>query len=225
MELQVFDASFRWLRRAARPASGVLRMRHGGRWWWLLAFLWGSKAMAALAITGEVLIEPSASTLRRGDFATITYTITNIGDETLDFAGMGTTFVQSGPSSTIFPSATAATAPCTFQLLDGSPPPGQSAIVVNSVGFRPNPIAPGASRQCVTGLQVSSTAAGPFAQSFTIGGTRGGQTVSVQRIIAFGLGANPGAVPAVSTWGVALLAGILVLVGHRRFHSIGLGST
>lgn len=188
-------------------------------WFVLLALACGGPAAAAVAITGDIRIDPPASTLRRGDIATITYTITNTGDEAIDFASAGTTYRQFGPMSTVFPFATTATPPCTFQLLDGSPPPGQPAIVVNTVGFRPAVTPPGESRQCVTGLQVSPDTAGPFEQSFIIAGTRNAQTVYIQRVVSFGLGVNASVVPALSTWGMTLLAALLLVFGHRRFQS------
>lgn len=195
-------------------------MRHAAPGWALLALLWASDAMATLAITGEVMIEPAPATLRRGDTATLTYILTNTGDEPLDFATSGTTYIQFGPTSTVFPFPTAATPPCTFQLLDFSAPPGQPPIVVNTNSFHPRPIPPGESRRCVIGLLVSSEAAGPFVQQFGFSGTRAGRTVTAAQSITFNLGQpQPSSVPTTSTGALVFLAAILLLFGHRRFSS------
>jgi len=191
-------------------------MRHAAPWWALVALLWASDAMATLAITGEVLIEPAPATLRRGDVATLTYTITNTGDEPFDRAASGTTYIQFGPTSTVFPFPTTATPPCAFQLLDFSAPPGQPATVANTNTFLPAPIAPGESRQCVMGLQVSPTAGGPFVQRFSLSGSHGLERVSVARNIVFNLGEQqPSSVPAVSNWGLGLLGLLLLAYGRR----------
>ena len=192
-------------------------MAIGTRWWVLWTLLASaSDAMATLAITGEVLIDPPAATLLRGQTATLTYTLTNTGDEPFDAAFSGTVYIQEGPTSTVFPFPTAATPPCTFQLQDLSPAPGQPTTVGNTNSFHPRPIPPGESRQCVMGLQVSPQTAGPFVQRFGISGTRGSRTVSVARNIAFNLGQpQPSSVPAISNWGLALL-GLLVLAFGRR---------
>lgn len=191
-----------------------------GVWCWVLCTLFlGGEATATLAITGEVLIEPPAATLLRGQTATITYIITNTGDEPLDRAASGTLYFNEGPTSTVFPFPTAATPPCAFQLVDLSAPPGQPAIVGNTNTFLPAPIAPGESRRCAMGLQVSSQAGGPFVQQFLVSGSRGNQQVLVARDIAFPLGQTSFPVPAGSVLGLVLLAATLLAIGYRRLPS------
>jgi len=193
-------------------------MRFGARWWVLLAMLgFGSEAAATLAIAGEVLIEPPAATLLRGQTATLTFTVTNIGDEPFDRAAWTTTYFREGPTSTVFTFSTAATPPCTFSGFEFDQPPNQPGINAAGGSFHPRPIAPGESRICVIGVRVSNQAAGPFVQTFGISGTRAEQSVGVTRSLAFNLG-EPQAqrVPAISAWGVALLTLLLLEVGRRR---------
>jgi len=195
-------------------------MRFGARWWVLLAVLgFGSEAAATLAIAGEVLIEPPAATLLRGQTATLTFTVTNIGNEPFDRAHWGTSFFQGGSTSTVFTFSTAATPPCVYQEFqaDGGPPGTPPGITAASGSFHPRPIAPGESRICVIGVRVSSQAASPFVQTFGISGTREEQSVGITRSLAFNLG-EPQAqrVPAISAWGLALLTLLLLEVGRRR---------
>lgn len=97
-------------------------MRFGARWWVLLATLsFGTEAMATLAIAGEVLIESPAATLLRGQTATLTFSVTNIGDETFDRANWGTSFFREGPTSTVYTFSTAATPPCVYHEFQGDP--------------------------------------------------------------------------------------------------------
>ncbi len=197
-------------------------MRFGARWWVLLAMLgFGSEAAATLAIAGEVLIEPPAATLLRGQTATLTFTVTNLGDEPLDRAGWGTGFFREGPTSTVFTFSTAATPPCVYQEFQGDPgpPPNRPGITAASGSFHPRPIAPGESRICVIGVTVSTQAAGPFVQTFSFTGYRAEQSVGIARSLAFNLGVQQALpAPAISAWGVALLTLLLLEVGRR--HSV-----
>jgi len=160
----------------------------GLSWLLLLALLVsGSKAMATLAITGEVVIEPHPSVLVRGQQATITYILTNTGDEPFEIAGSSFDYRTDGPLSTLFPFPTDATSPCGFQLLHFSGPPGVPGYVINSILFQPRPIEPGETRQCVTGLQVSAQTAGPFVKRFGFSGVRGDRTASASQHVTFTL--------------------------------------
>ena len=178
-------------------------------------FTWGGDAMATLAITSQVIIDPPASLLLRGQQATVTYIITNTGDEPLEIPNAGFEYRSFGPLSTLFPFQTAATPPCGFQLLDFSTPPGVPSFVVNTLTFQPRPIAPGESRQCVTGLEVSAQTAGPFVQQFGFNASSGDRVVSEQHFVTFTLGEPPLLVPAFSWWSLALLSIlILTLAGY-----------
>ncbi len=129
-------------------------MKVSVRVWVLLALSVGcGNAMALLTIEGTVVIEPAPATLLRGQTATITYTVTNIGDEAWDAAAVGVEYFESGPTSTVLPVPTAATPPCVSQFVDfPSPIPGAPTYVVNTNTLYPRPILPGESRQCVMDL-------------------------------------------------------------------------
>lgn len=176
----------------------------------------GGDAMATLAITGDVVIEPHPSVLLRGQQATITYTLTNTGDEPLDLASSGFDYRTDGPLSTLFPFPTAATPPCGFQLLHFSAPPGVPGFVVNTNTFLPWPIEPGETRQCVTGLQVSAQTAGPFVHRFRFSGARGDRNVSASQQFTFTLGEQPMLIPASSGWSLAFMGALLLLLGVFR---------
>lgn len=168
-----------------------------------------SKALATLAISGVVLIEPDPSILLRGQTATLTYTITNTGDESIDVATAGTDYYDWGPTSTLFPLGTAATPPCTMTYVDFIAPPGQPPAVVNTVFFQPRPVLPGETRQCVMEITVSEETDGPFVQQFGFTGARGVRNVSVSQNVFFSLGQTT-AVPALSPFSLgALILGLL----------------
>jgi len=177
---------------------------------------WGGEAVATLAITSEVIIDPHPSVLLRGQQATVTYILTNTGDEPLEIASSGFDYRTFGPLSTLFPFPTAATPPCGFQLLDFSTPPGVPGFVVNTNTFLPWPIEPGETRQCVTGLQVSAQTAGPFVQRFGFNGSRGNRSVSAPQFVTFTLGEQPMLIPASSGWSLVFMAALLLLLGVFR---------
>jgi hypothetical protein len=188
------------------------------RWLALLGLCAGcDNAMATLAITGEVVIDPPAASLLRGQTATLTYTLINSGDETLEIAAAGTVYRTFGPTSTVFLVPTASTPPCTVQTLDLSPLPGQPGAVAITSSFRPRPIPPGESRQCVMGLVISTEASGPFVQQFGFSGLIGDRSVDIAQNIFFPLGEQPKPIPTASPWGLALLSILmLTLGGYRR---------
>jgi len=191
----------------------------------LVLLAWGTDALATLAITGDVVIEPHPSVLLRGQQATITYTLTNTGDEPLDAASSGFDYRTFGPLSTLFPFPLAATPPCGFSLVDFSTPPGVPGFVVNTNTFQPRPIEPGETRQCVTGLQVSAETAGPFVHRFGFSGVRDGRNVFTAQFVTFTLGEPPLLVPAVSPWGLALLSILmLTLASYRRLREWTFGN-
>lgn len=194
------------------------KMRFGARWWILLVLMGsGSEAKATLAITGSVLIEPPAAPLLRGQTATATFTVTNIGDEPLDRAGWGTSFFREGPTSTVFLFSTTATPPCIYQEFQADPPPNQAGITASSIAFHPRPIAPGESRTCVIEVQVSPQAAGPFVQMFRLVGYRADRFVIMDQSVAFNLGQPQSLpVPTISAWGLLFLTLLLLEVGRRR---------
>ena len=178
---------------------------------WVFLCATSSNATAVLAISGSVVIDPYPSTLMRGQSATITYTITNTGDEPLDSAAIGTGYYAWGPRSTIFPLATIATSPCLVRYDDLSPRPGEPAIVLNAVFFRPIPLLPGETRQCVMEISVSEETAGPFVQQFGFTGARGAQSTNVSQSVFFSLGLTT-AVPALSPLGLGtLMLGVLAI--------------
>lgn len=190
-------------------------MSIGARWWVLLALSVGcDNAMAVLAIEGTVVIEPSPTTLLRGQTATLTYMLTNTGDEPLDFAAAGVSYFETGPTSTVLPEPTAATPPCDPQFLDLSPLPGQPVFVINSNAFNPTPIAPGDSRLCVMNLVVSPEAAGPFVVQFSFVGLRGAAEVNTAQEVLFTLGTSA-AVPVLEWPSMALLVLLISLMGAR----------
>ncbi len=191
-------------------------MKVGMRVWALLALSMGcGSAMAVLSIEGTVLIEPPPATLLRGDVATLTYTMTNTGDEPLDFATSGTGYWQEGAGSTVYPLPNAGTLPCLAQFVDFSGPPGQSAFVVNTNLLFPWPIPPGESRLCVMELAVSMEAAGPFTQRFGFTGTRGTQRVNVGQDVVFNLGQGAVAVPVFGWPAQLLLVFLIPLLGAK----------
>lgn len=191
-------------------------MNTGMRGWVLLALSLGcSNAMALLAIEGTVVIEPAPATLLRGEIATLTYTITNTGDEPLDFATAGTGYYEQGPTSTVLPMPNAATPPCSAQFLDFSPLPGQPTFVINTNSFYPRPIPAGESRQCAMELMVSPEAGGPFVQWFGFTGIRGTQNVHMGQYVAFNLGQGAVAVPAGGWLYASILALLVFLLGAR----------
>jgi hypothetical protein len=191
-------------------------MKHGASWWVVFAlFVLCGNAMAVVAIEGTILIEPPPATLLRGQTATITYTVTNTGDEPLDYAVSGTEYWEEGPTSTVYPLPTAATPPCFVNFVDFSGPPGQSAYVVSTTFFRPELIPPGESRQCVMDLLVSPNAAGPFVQRFGFNGVRGTQIVRTSQEFAFNLGQGAIAVPFLGWPSGALLLVLLVFSAAR----------
>lgn len=182
----------------------------------LVLLAWGREAMATLAITSEVVIDPHPSVLLRGQQATITYTITNTGDEPLELASAGFDYRSFGPLSTLFPFPTAATPPCGFSLFDLSTPPGVPGFVVNTNTFQPRPVEPGETRHCVTGLQVSAATAGPFVKRFGVSGTRGNQTVSAPHFVTFTLGEQPMMIPTLSWLSLSLAGVLMLLLGVNR---------
>ncbi len=195
-------------------------MKRSRQWLVVVAFcLTCSNAMATLAIAGSVAIAPDAKFLLRGQTASLTYTITNIGDEPLEEASAGTFYFGWGPSSTIFPSGTAATAPCIMTFFDLSPVPGQAPAVINTVFFRPTPVLPGETRECVLEISVSQEAGGPFTQQFGITGSRGNQSTTVSQFIFFPLG-QVAAVPTASLFAwMALVLSVMfsgTLIARRR---------
>jgi hypothetical protein len=185
-------------------------------WLTCLLLFAGADVWAALAVTGEVTINPPPASLLRGQTAELRLTVTNTGDEPLDRASSGTLFRSFGPTSTVFLTPTSATPPCLTQFLDLSPPPGQPAIVINSNTFMPTPIAPGESRECTLLLQVSPDAEAPFVQRFSISGSRNDQRVSVERFVTFTLGEQPTPISASSRWSLGLMGGLLLLLGVFR---------
>jgi hypothetical protein len=178
---------------------------------------WSGPAIAALSISGTVVVEPHPSALKRGQQASVTYTITNTGDEPLDYAGAGFTYRTFGPLSTLFPFPTEGTPPCGFRLLDLSTPPGLPGFVANTVDFSPVPIQPGETRQCTTGLRISAETAGPFVQRFAFSGLRDGRSVSSQLHVVFTLGEPPLAIPALTIWAFAFASLAVLLAGLYRF--------
>lgn len=192
-------------------------------------FGWGAPAFAALSISGTVVVEPHPSTLTRGQEATVTYTLTNTGDEPIELATVGFPYRSSGPLSTVLPFRTAATPPCLYRLrvLPGpfeapgavespakwSPVP---PFLEKSIEFAPLPIEPGGTRRCVAALRVSPETAGSFVQTFNFQASRGEQSVMQTRSVVFGLGESATAIPAVSTWSLALASLLLLLLGVIR---------
>ncbi len=185
---------------------------------WLLLPLFGvacSNALATLSLSGNVTVEPDPRGLLRGQTATIVFTIANTGDEPFDEAVTGTTYFDWGPTSTIFPAGTAATPPCTFTLVDFSPPPGQPPLVGLTLFFRPVPLLPGETRQCVMEIAVSTEAAGPFTQSFGFNGSRGGRVAFFEQSVHFGLG-QVNAVPAQSQLFSLVLVLAVLVIAYRH---------
>lgn len=183
-----------------------------------------SNATATLAISGTVLIDPDPSILLRGQTATVTYTITNTGDEPLEFAYAQTDYVTLGPESSVFPHASAASPPCVVIDDSLSPlPPGKPSYYFNFTQFHPMPLLPGGTRQCVVEITVSGEADGPFIQWFGLHarlGTRYAATVS--QSFLFTLGGRAAPVPTLSRLGLsALLLGLLAAgaVFTRTFHT------
>jgi hypothetical protein len=183
----------------------------------LLLCLVSSSAIATLAISGTVAIQPDPSVLLRGQTATITYTITNTGDEPLDRVYGGTGYYDWGPTSTIFPIGTVATPPCYLTYFDLSPLPGNPPYWIVTVFFQPWPLLLGESRQCVMELTVSKEAAGPFVQQFGFTGGRGNQSTSISQSVFFGLGQTT-AVPALSPIGLIALILSMLAIGTMLAH-------
>lgn len=189
----------------------------------------GAPAFAGLSISGTVVVEPNPSTLLRGHEATVTYTLTNTGDEPIELATVGFPYRSSGPLSTVLPFRTAATPPCLYRLraLPGpfevpgavespakwSPVP---PFLEKTIEFSPLPIEPGGTRRCVAALRVSAQAAGPFVQTFNFQASRGAQSVMQTRSVVFGLGESAVAIPAVSTRSLALASLLVLLLGVFR---------
>lgn len=198
--------------------------------WAVSALLvWGAPAVAALSISGTVVVEPHPSTLLRGQQATVTYTLTNSGDEPIELATVGFPYRSSGPLSTVLPFRTAATPPCAYRLrvLPGSfEVPGAvesqakwspvPPFLEKSIEFAPLPIEPGGTRRCVAALRVSPETAGPFVQTFNFQASRGAQSVTQTRSVVFGLGVSAIAIPAASTWSLALASLLVLLLGVFR---------
>lgn len=67
----------------------------------LMLLAWCTNALATLAIRGDVVIDPHPSVLLRGQQATVTYMLTNIGDEPLELASAGFDYRTFGPLSTL----------------------------------------------------------------------------------------------------------------------------
>lgn len=192
-------------------------MKMGARWWALLALSVGcGSALALLAVEGSVTIDPSPAMLLRGQTATITYTVTNIGDEAWDAAAVGVEYFESGPTSSVLPVPTAATPPCVSQFVDfPSPIPGAPTYVVNTNTLYPRPILPGESRQCVMDLVVSPDAAGPFVQLFSLTGSLNGQIAYTSQEVAFNLGQGAVAVPALMWPSLVVLVLLVSWLGAR----------
>jgi hypothetical protein len=186
--------------------------------WWLLVALAAAcgNAEAILSTSLEVIVEPPAASLLRGQSAIATITLTNTGDEPLDSAGAGFTYLAFGPGSTLFPFGTPSTPPCILQIQDLSPVPGQPGVFGVSGSLYPLPILPGESRQCRIGIDVSSEAGGPFVVMFSSGASREGQTVFSTREVFFPLGEQPTSISATSPSGLAILGLVaLMLAGWR----------
>ncbi len=192
-------------------------MNIGARWWAMLVLSVGcGNALALLAVEGSVTIDPSPATLLRGQTATITYTVTNIGDEAWDAAAVGVEYFESGPTSTVLPVPTAQTPPCVSQFVDfPSPIAGAPTYVVNTNTLYPRPVLPGESRQCVMDLVVSPDAAGPFVQLFSLTGSLNGQIAYTSQVVAFNLGQGAVAVPLLGGPAHLLLVLLISLVGAR----------
>lgn len=196
----------------------------------VLALLaWAAPANAALSISGSVVVEAHSSSLLRGQQATITYTLTNTGDEPIDLATVGFSYRSSGPLSTALPFQTSATPPCVYRLrvLPGPPEAAGAAkraakwspvppFLEKTIEFAPAPIEPGGTRRCVAGLRVSTQAAGPFVQTFNFQASRGAQSVTQTRSVVFRLGESAIAIPAVSTWSLALASVLVLMMGVFR---------
>jgi hypothetical protein len=190
---------------------------------------WSGSAISALSISGTVVVEPHPSTLMRGQEATVTYTLTNIGDEPIELATVGFPYRSSGPLSTVQPFQTAATPPCVYRLRVLPGPPelagaGKSTakwspvppFLEKSIEFSPLPIEPGGTRRCVAALRVSPDTAGPFVQTFNFQASRGAQSVMQTRSVVFSLGESAIAISAVSTWSLAIASLLVLLVGVFR---------
>ncbi len=190
------------------------------RWWVLLALCAGcGNAAAVLAIQGTVFIDPPPATLLRGQSATLTYTLTNTGNEAIDVGAVATGFYADGPTSTIIIEPSAATLPCTMGILDLSPQPGQPTFYYVSTFFEPFPILPGESRQCEVSLTVSPDAGSAFTQRFYFSGAIGTQSVDIFQDVVFNLGEMPTVVPTLrwpANFILMLLIGLLGAMLVRR---------
>ncbi len=172
-------------------------------------------AVALLAIEGTVVIDPPPATLLRGQTATITYTVTNTGDEPLEVLVAGTEYYERGPLSTVLVSPTPATAPCLVGVFDASPRPGEPLYVVNTNSFLPRPVLPGESRQCVMDLMVSPEAAAPFVKHFGFLASRGATSITSSQVVTFNLGEEAIAIPTLRWLGVVFLTLLVGLAGAR----------
>lgn len=171
----------------------------------------GSGAMAALALTGSVVITPDPAVLLRGQTATVTYTITNTGDEPFQ-PFSGTNYYDWGPTSTVYLLPNASTPPCSIQYTDLSPLPGNPPFVFATVLLLPQPLLPGDTRQCVSDLVVSTEAAGPFVQRFGLAGATATQSINLGQEFAFPWGDPGRSIPSMQPAGrIALILGALLL--------------
>lgn len=186
----------------------------------LLSVAFAGSAAATVAISATIVIEPDPGTLLRGQTATLTYTVTNVGDEPLQGAFASTGYINFGPQTTIFPVATPATAPClNGDFAEPLPPPLPSSFL-NTTTFRPVPILPGEIRVCVIEITLSADAAGPFVQPFLFS-TQPATTnpAPLRRNVYFGLGEDQ-PVPTLSMAGGGLLLCCLgILAWWTRFGS------
>jgi hypothetical protein len=85
-----------------------------------------------------------------------------------------------------------------------------------TIEFAPAPIEPGETRRCVAALRVSAQTAGPFVQTFNFHASRGEQSVTQTRSVVFRLGESAIAIPAASTWSLALASVLVLMMGVFR---------
>ncbi len=158
-------------------------------------------------------ITPAAETLRRGDFAELTFTVDNVASVPLDEVTVGFTFRTFGPESTLFPFRVDATLPCFYAVEGPSPRPGQPGVNVLSISVLPRPIAVAEGRSCTVGIRISPDAAAPFVQQFGFQASAGVATETVSHFVVFPLGDPPPLVPTLSLHWLWLLGGLVAGIG------------